>query len=213
MKSTTITIALSAAAVLGYLSYRALTPVPMPVVVPVAPPPAAATTEATEAPQSDKLVENLPEFSLQNLAEQPQSIHSWPGKALLINFWATWCPPCLREIPLLKEFQKTHGDGPIQIVGIAVDRQAAVAKFATTMQFNYPILIGQSEAMDAAAAFGVDFVGLPFSVFTDPEGHVLGVHTGELRAEHLEQLATMITALRDGTTTLAAARATLAGRQ
>jgi thiol-disulfide isomerase/thioredoxin len=208
MKSATITIALSAAAVLGYLSYRALTPVPTPVPV------AAPAAQSAAAPLSgDTLVESLPEFSLQNLADQPQSIHSWPGKALLINFWATWCPPCLREIPLLKEFQKSHRDGPIQIVGIAVDRQDAVADFAAIMQFNYPILIGQSEAMDAAAAFGVDFVGLPFSVFTDPEGHVLGVHTGELKAEQLEQLATLIGALEDGTTTLAAARATLSGRQ
>lgn len=210
MKATAITIVLSAAAVLGYLSYRALEPVPVPVPAATS---AAPGEAAPEASAGGALVDSLPEFSLPNLANERQSISSWPGKALLINFWATWCPPCLREIPLLKEFQRTHAEGPIQVVGIAVDRQDAVADFAANVDFNYPVLVGQSEAMDAAAAFGVDFVGLPFTVFTDTEGHVLGVHTGELKPEHLEQLSELLDGLKQGTTTLAAARATLAGRQ
>ena len=214
MKSTTITIVLSAAAVLGYLTYRALETVPAPVAVEAPAPGATVQSQVgAEAPAPAELVDGLPDFSLPNLANEPQSIHSWPGKALLINFWATWCPPCLREIPLLKGFQAAHADGPIQIVGVAVDRRDAVADFAKNMTFNYPILVGQSEAMDAAAAFGVDFVGLPFSVFTDTEGHVLGVHTGELRAEHLQQLEDLVVALQHGEITVEAARATLDGRQ
>ena len=193
------TLVLSAAAVVTYLGYRALTLVPVP---PVEPEPAVVLTPA----------ETLPEFTLTNLAGEAQSITSWPGRALIINFWATWCPPCLREIPLLKEFQETNADKPLQVVGIAVDRFDPVLDFAEEMGFNYPVLIGQSEAMDAAAAFGVEFFGLPFSVFTDPEGRILGVHTGELHAEDLGNLLSVLSDLESGGADLDTARARLSGR-
>ena len=104
-------------------------------------------------------------------------------KPLLINFWATWCGPCLREIPMLKELQASRAD--LQVVGIAIDKPELVAKFAGEQQFNYAILIGQNEAWTAASALGVNIFALPFTVFTAGDGSILGVHTGELHAEHL----------------------------
>ena len=102
---------------------------------------------------------------------------------MLINFWATWCGPCLREIPMLKELQAARPD--LQVVGIAIDKPDLVAKFAADIEFNYPILIGQNEAWAAAAALGVNIFALPFTIFTAGDGSILGVHTGELHAEHL----------------------------
>jgi thiol-disulfide isomerase/thioredoxin len=168
-----LTAALSAAAVLGYITYRTVgdstaTEVPEP-----------ATAAATPA------VATLPDFSLGNLAGEQQSILSWPGKPLLINFWATWCAPCLREIPMLKELQAAHPD--LQVVGIAIDKRDPVVEFAGNMEFNYPILIGQNEAWAAAGALGVNIYALPFTIFTAGDGSILGVHTGELHAEHLER--------------------------
>jgi hypothetical protein len=87
-----------------------------------------------------------------------------------------------------------------------------VLTFAETMQFNYPILIGQSDAWEAAAAFGVDFYALPFTVFTAGDGSVLGVHTGELHPEHLENLTILLNDLREQRIDVAEARARLAGR-
>ena len=200
-----LTLALSAAAVLGYLSYRGVTADRS------AEPQAAAQPEVTgDAQPARKLADQLPEFTLENLAGEPQSIASWPGKPLLINFWATWCAPCLREIPMLKEFQQSEDS--LQVVGIAVDRRAPVLAFAETMQFNYPILIGQSDAWEAAGAFGVDFYALPFTVFTAGDGSVLGVHTGELHPEHLENLTILLNDLREQRIDVAEARARLAGR-
>jgi len=165
-----LTAALSAAAVVGYLAYRGLTrDVDTP----------AGATEAA-APLA---VEKLPDFSLANLDGAQQSIQSWPGKPLLINFWATWCGPCLREIPMLKELQASRSD--LQVIGIAIDKPELVAKFAGEQQFNYAILVGQNEAWTAAAALGVNIFALPFTVFTAGDGSILGVHTGELHAEHL----------------------------
>jgi hypothetical protein len=80
------------------------------------------------------------------------------------------------------------------------------------MQFNYPILIGDKGGWEAAAAFGVNVYALPFTVFTGSDGSVLGVHTGELHPEHLQELTAVVADLRDGKIDLATARARLAGR-
>jgi thiol-disulfide isomerase/thioredoxin len=206
-----LTVALSGAAVLGYVAYRLM--------LGPAEPPAAETIEFGEnlAAEEDeahsgepRFAERLPEFSLETLAGTQQSILSWPDKPLMINFWATWCGPCLREIPMLKEFQA--GQAEIQVVGIAVDRREPVVKFADEMQFNYPILIGDKGGWEAAAAFGVNVYALPFTVFAGADGSVLGVHTGELHTEHLQELTAVIGDLRDGKIDVATARARLAGR-
>jgi thiol-disulfide isomerase/thioredoxin len=206
-----LTAALSGAAVLGYLAYRAA-------IGPTEPPAEetiqfgenlAAEDEAADAGEP-QFAERLPEFSLDTLAGTQQSISSWPGKPLLINFWATWCGPCLREIPMLKEFQTSQTG--VQVIGIAVDRRDPVVTFADQMQFNYPILIGDKSGWEAAAAFGVNVYALPFTVFTGADGSVLGVHTGELHQEHLQELTAVIGDLSDGKIDLATARLRLAGR-
>ena len=195
-----LTAALSAAAVLGYVTYRTLTVVSDRAAADV-PEPAAAATPA---------VATLPDFSLGNLAGEQQSIQSWPGKPLLINFWATWCAPCLREIPMLKELQTGRPD--LQVVGIAIDKRDPVVEFAGNIQFNYPILIGQSEAWAAAAALGVSIYALPFTIFTAADGSILGAHTGELHAEHLETFRAIVDDLAAGRIDVEQARGRIAGR-
>jgi thiol-disulfide isomerase/thioredoxin len=201
---------LSGAAVVGYVSYRLFVGggPEVPETIQLGEDPAADADADADAPP--QLAERLPEFSLDNLAGAQQSITSWPGKPLLINFWATWCGPCLREIPMLKDLQTRRPD--LQVVGIAVDKRDPVVGFAANMQFNYPILIGESGGWDAAAAFGVNVYALPFTVFTDADGSVLGVHTGELHTEHLENLTAVLDDLKTGKIDLATARARIAGR-
>ncbi len=150
-----LTALLSGAALVGYVSFRLF-------IGPASEPQEPQTLQFGEDPAaSDEhddaaapLADKLPEFSLETLGGTQQSIASWPGKPLLINFWATWCGPCLHEIPMLKQLQTRRTD--LQVVGIAVDKRDAVAGFAATMQFNYPILIGESGGWEAAAAFGVN---------------------------------------------------------
>ena len=206
MKSSAlIALALSGAAILGYVAYRAVSPEQ------VAAPVAADTASDDLAPTASALGV-LPEFSLATLSGEQRSILAWPDRALVINFWATWCAPCLREIPLLKEFQTAHEDDGVQVVGIAVDRLEPVKAFAADMGFNYPQLIGEADAMEAAASFGIDFFALPFTVFIDPDRNVLGVHTGEIHPEDLENLAAVLADLRAGAIELDEARARVAGR-
>jgi thiol-disulfide isomerase/thioredoxin len=201
-----LTAALSAAAVLGYLAYRSLA-TGGDASPPVATAESGSAPTASSAPQA---VDTLPDFSLGNLAGEQQSIQSWPGKPLLINFWATWCAPCLREIPMLKELQTGRPD--LQVVGIAIDKRDPVVEFAGNIDFNYPILIGQSEAWAAAAALGVNIYALPFTIFTAGDGSILGVHTGELHAEHLETFRTVVDELASGRIDVDEARSRIAGR-
>jgi thiol-disulfide isomerase/thioredoxin len=201
-----VTLGLSAAAVLGYVTYRLLVGGPAQELAA----PTASTQEQQEPAPARQLADRLPDFTLANLAGKPQSILSFSGKPLLINFWATWCGPCLREIPMLKALQVARPD--IQIVGIAIDRREPVEKFAGDMAFNYPILVGQSEAWEAAAALGVDIYALPFTVFAGADGALLGVHTGELRAEHLADFRAVIDDLAAGKIGTQEARSRIAGR-
>jgi thiol-disulfide isomerase/thioredoxin len=187
---------LSAAAVLGYLTYRFVA--------------TDSSPDEQRAAASPPAVAALPEFSLGNLAGEQQSIRSWPGKPLLINFWATWCGPCLREIPMLKELQTARPD--LQVVGIAIDKRDLVVPFAENMQFNYPILIGQNEAWAAAGALGVNIYALPFTIFTAGDGSILGVHTGELDAEHLEAFRGVVDDLAAGKIGVDEARGLIAER-
>lgn len=191
-----LTAGLSAAAVLGYLTYR---------LVGAPDAPGADEVAAAAAPPA---VAMLPDFSLANLAGEQQSIRSWPGKPLLINFWATWCAPCLREIPMLKELQASRPD--LQVVGIAIDKPDLVAKFAGDIQFNYAVLIGQNEAWAAAGALGVNIYALPFTIFTGGDGSILGVHTGELHAEHLERFRAVVDDLAAGRIRVEQARSRIA---
>src|SRR5205823_3019351 len=91
----------------------------------------------------------LPEFSLRDRDGKPTSIRSWPGKSLIINFWATWCEPCRREMPLLLKLQHDQQIHGFQVVGIAIDFKDAVLKYADAMHITYPVLIGEQDGFAA----------------------------------------------------------------
>jgi hypothetical protein len=105
---------------------------------------------------------------------------------------------------MLKELQASRPD--LQVVGIAIDKRDDVVQFAPKMEFNYAILIGQSEAWAAAAALGVNIYALPFTVFTAADGTLLGVHMGELHAEHLDRFRAVVDDLAGGRITVETAK-------
>jgi thiol-disulfide isomerase/thioredoxin len=122
----------------------------------------------------------LPDFSLNNLSGKSTSIAAWSGKSLVINFWATWCAPCRREIPLLKTLAADWAGRDLTVVGIAVDYPDKVRQFAGQLKIDYPVLIGEQDALDVANKFGMDAPAFPFTVFTDQRGEVVALFVGEL---------------------------------
>ena len=139
-----------------------------------APPPAPAES------QPAALAERIPGFKLTDRDGNLRSLADWQGKSLIVNFWATWCAPCRREIPLLGALQEQYGPDGFQVIGIAADFRDKVLAYADEAKIGYPLLIGEQDALDAAAAFGVQVVGFPFTVFSDSRGRVIACHVGEL---------------------------------
>ena len=149
------------------------------------------------------------DFSLPDIDGKVRMLSDWDGKARLVNFWATWCAPCRREIPLLKSTQEAHAGDNLQIIGIAVDSLEPVQIYAEETDFNYPILVGQEDAMAAAEASGVAFIGLPFTLVIAPGGELLKTHIGEIYASHIEQILDVFEQLEAGEIELAGARSAL----
>ena len=166
----------------------------------------AQAEQPTAAEEPAAMPETLPDFTLGDLAGKPTSIRSWPGKSLIVNFWATWCGPCRREIPLLRELQKQHGAEGFQIVGVAVDIREDVIKYAQEIGIDYPILIGEQDGLDAVNKFGQGSIGFPFTVFTDNQGRIVLFHLGEIRKEQAEILFGAVRDVNSGKLTPAAAR-------
>lgn len=165
--------------------------------------PAAAGTEAS----GNRLVERVPEFRLADREGQMRSLADWQGKSLIVNFWATWCAPCRREIPLLQQIANDHRDEGFEVIGIAVDFRDKVLAYADEMKIEYPLLIGEQEALDAASAFGIDAIGFPFTVFTDAQGRIVAAHMGELHGPEADVFLQAVKAVNAGTLTPAQARA------
>ena len=171
--------------------------------------PAPAPAEPPAQQQPATLVATLPQFTLADRDGQPRSLQDWPGKALIVNFWATWCAPCRREIPLLQRLQRDHGPEGFQVVGVAVDFRDKVLAYADEMKIDYPLLIGEQEALDAASAFGVEAVGLPFTVFSDRRGRIVTAHLGELTAAEADLILAAVRRVDAGELSPQAARSGL----
>jgi thiol-disulfide isomerase/thioredoxin len=165
--------------------------------------------QATDSPPPLTLAATVPHFQLADREGQFRSLHDWQGKSLIVNFWATWCAPCRREIPLLQQIARERGKDGFQVIGIAVDFRDKVIEYADQMNIQYPLLIGEQDALDAAAAFGVGVVGFPFTIFTDARGRVILLHLGELTASQAELVLGVVEEVNAGGLEPAAARTRL----
>jgi len=160
--------------------------------MPVQAPPAA--TQTIRLPQATAAV-TYPSFTLPDVSGTSHDFSEWDGKNRILNFWATWCAPCRREIPLLKAFQDEQGSNGFQVIGIAVDFPEPVADYAEAAEFNYPILVGEADAMAVAESSGIEFVGLPFTMFVASSGELLSAYLGELHQSHLDTIVDVMTSL------------------
>jgi thiol-disulfide isomerase/thioredoxin len=184
--------------------------IPVPAGVASPPNPSDLAQMPADAAPTLKIPDRLPQFSLQDRAGKATPISSFEGKSLVINFWATWCAPCRSEIPLLESLHTEWADRDVSVVGIAVDYRDKVLEFADRFKIRYPLLIGEQDALDAVAAFGVETPVFPFTVFTDRRGEVVTVFVGELHRPQAEFILSTVQELNRGLLGLPAARRSIA---
>jgi thiol-disulfide isomerase/thioredoxin len=127
-----------------------------------------------------------PDFRLPDLEDRVRSVSEWNGKVLVVNFWATWCPPCRKEMPAFIELQEKYADKGLQFVGIAIDEKDKVIDFSDTYGVNYPMLVGDLEAIKLGKAYGNRFGALPYTVIIDRGGNIRFTQRGELPRETAE---------------------------
>ena len=141
--------------------------------------------DATGAPASAP-VKLVPKFAFPDLNGEERHSSEWQAKILVLNFWAAWCPPCREETPAFVALQDEYIDHNVKFVGIAIDDEGPVRDFADTYGINYPVLLGDIEAVSLSRELGNRFEGLPFTVVAAPGGRVMMRHQGGMTREQLE---------------------------
>jgi thiol-disulfide isomerase/thioredoxin len=182
----------------GYLSSRYLGPASKN------PPAPAAARPGTAA--ATAIPEKRPDFSLVDSNGARRSISEWNGRPLMVNFWATWCPPCRREIPLLNALRAEYGPRGYEIVGIAIDFREDVLAYMKGTPITYPMLIGEQDAIDVAQAFGIDDLYYPSTVFVDRRGRIVTIKVGELHAPEAKAILAAVDEVDAGRLSIDAAR-------
>ena len=139
-------------------------------------------------PAQQVQVDHRPDFTLIDLEGTPRSIRDWDGKVILVNFWATWCPPCVREIPAFINLYETYKDKGFTIVGVALDNKQDVIDFIDPMGVEYPILLGDQKGIKLTQEYGNRLGVLPYTVVIDRNGRIVARHRNEMTYEEAEAL-------------------------
>jgi len=200
-KTFPIVAAVAAAAVLGVLAQRWV--VGNRATVTTADQPAEST--AVEEAPALTIPETLPQFALADREGIKRTLGEWKGKPLLVNYWATWCAPCRREIPLLNALRKEGLAPGLEVIGIAVDFRDDVLAYDKETPIDYPLLIGEEDGLQAVESMGMQ-PAFPFTVFADSQQRILTVKVGELHRDEAELILGKLAAVDAGTLALADAR-------
>jgi len=158
----------------------------------------SSAKESVTTTTADSTKANIaPGFALRSLDGRTVKLSDFRGKAVLLNFWATWCAPCRIEMPWLVEFYKQYQSQGLEIVGVSMDdagQETAVAEFIKEHNVNYPILIGNNDVADLYG--GLRF--LPQTLFIDREGNIVKTMYGIKSKEDFEHSIKEFVGQRDG---------------
>lgn len=121
-----------------------------------------------------------------DLGGRPRTLADWRGKILIVNFWATWCAPCLEEIPILVAVREVYASAGVEIVGIAIDLRAKIVEFSRKLSISYPLLIADAGGLDLMRRLGNTAGSLPYTVFLDRDAVLVRRKLGALRRPEVE---------------------------
>jgi len=141
----------------------------------------------TEPPAADtSAVDKLLSQTMNDATGKPQSLSQWKNKALVVNFWATWCAPCVEEMPELSSLQAEVAPR-IQVIGIGIDSPSNIAEYAEKYKIRYPLYVGGMESTMLARQLGNHAGGLPFTVVIGRNGKLQKTYLGRLKMNKLRQ--------------------------
>ena len=149
---------------------------------PDAPPPPAIPGQA------QMLGQPRPDFSLPDTLGVERRVSEWDGQVLVLNFWATWCPPCRKEIPEFVALQDKFRERGLQFVGIALQGPEELGDFIREYGINYPVLAGEMSVVRLAESYGNAVGALPYTVIVDRGGTIVFVRAGPLPGAQAEGL-------------------------
>ena len=129
-----------------------------------------------------------PDFSLPNTKGGQLKLSDYKGKLVLLNFWASWCPPCRAEIPGFIKTQNTYQDKSFTFLGVAIEDKIAANKYAKEIGINYPISYGLEGSLEVAGKYGNPDGGLPFSILISPDQKILSTYAGFLSEDKLKKM-------------------------
>lgn len=148
-------------------------------------PPPITTAIAPTGGKPHTAVDQLFGQSLNDLAGAPQPLAKWRGKPLVVNFWATWCGPCVQEMPELSELAGHDGGKNFNVIGIGIDSPSNMNEFATKHKIAYPLYVGGMGGTEISRAFGNNNGGLPYTVLIGADGQVKKTYLGKLKFDEL----------------------------
>lgn len=148
-------------------------------------------SQAAEPPAAEAAPELAPFWATPWKDPQgaPLAVQQYQGKPLLINFWATWCPPCVEELPMLNTFFRQNKANGWQVLGLAVDRVDMVQRFLRQNPLDFPVAMAGLGGSELGRALGNVSGGLPFTVVVDSAGAIAQRKLGRVTAENLAQWA------------------------
>jgi thiol-disulfide isomerase/thioredoxin len=139
-----------------------------------------------EGPQPP-VVRKLFASSMPDLKNQVQALSQWKGKILLVNFWATWCTPCVQEMPELSALQTSNKIANVQIIGIGIDSAANMLEFSSKYKISYPLYVAGTSDSALLREFGDQAGGLPYSVLIAPNGQIKKTYLGRLKMDEVKR--------------------------
>ncbi|MEF8699646.1 MAG: TlpA disulfide reductase family protein [Candidatus Accumulibacter sp. UW26] len=167
-------VALATFATLGWMGYRLLTANRLP---PTGVPPGLISSQQLPQEEGQAVADAIMRLTLPDLAGRPQAIAQWRGKVLVVNYWASWCAPCIEEMPVFSRLQARYAAQGVQFVGIGLDEVARMQAFVARTPVAYPLLVGDP---DGSQQSGLRVRGLPYTVVIDRHGHFDSSRLGRL---------------------------------
>ena len=147
---------------------------------------AAYPVRRSEARLPSAALASLFALRLNDARGQTQAFDAWRGKTLVVNFWATWCPPCREEMPYFSRLSDRYAPHGVQFVGVALDSAENVSAFARQVPVSYPLLIAQAEGIELTRQLGNSHLALPYTLIIGASGETLLARLGRLPESELE---------------------------